>query len=125
MNTELLRHHIKEYLRKLREDPIKCEEAFKERRERAAYYQRWSAERIRQMSEAELFEYIAKLWAMLIWGNKQYVVDKLIADHGLDKVKAELAELVWGKQPVEIRWDRFRAAIKGVGAAQCEAALRE
>jgi len=117
MNTDRLRRHIKAYLRKLKEDPIKFEEAFNERRERTAYYQRWSAERIHQMSEADLFEYISKLWAMLMWGNKQYVVDKLIADHGLSRVTTELAELVWGKPPVEARWDHFRVSIKGMGPA--------
>jgi hypothetical protein len=36
---------------------------------------------------------------MRIWGNKQYVVDKLIEDHGLPKVREELAALVWSDQP--------------------------
>jgi len=26
------------------------------------------------MTEEELYEYLAKLWAMLIWGNKKYIV---------------------------------------------------
>ncbi|MBI4184146.1 MAG: hypothetical protein HY521_09135 [Proteobacteria bacterium] len=69
------------------------------------------------MSEGDLYEYIAKLWAMLIWGNKKYVVDKLVQEHGLKKVKDELAELVWGETSTEQRWDRFRSAIKGIGPA--------
>ncbi|MBN2109409.1 MAG: hypothetical protein JW832_18420 [Deltaproteobacteria bacterium] len=69
------------------------------------------------MDEAGLYEYIARLWAMLIWGNKQYVVDKLLLNHGLGTVRKELAELVWGTSPVAKRWDHFRKTIKGIGPA--------
>jgi hypothetical protein len=54
---------------------------------------------------------------MLIWGNKQYVVDKLVAEHGLVVVREELANLIWGSSPIEQRWDRFRKTIKGMGPA--------
>ncbi|HBA64607.1 MAG TPA: hypothetical protein DCZ48_00210, partial [Methylococcaceae bacterium] len=67
------------------------------------------------MASEDIEEYIGKLWAMLIWGNKKYVTDKMVADHEFDFVKTELAELVWGEQPVEKRWDRFRSKIKGMG----------
>lgn len=46
-----------------------------------------------------------------------YVVDKLIQDNGFDTVKSSIAELVWGKDAVEKRWDVFRKSIKGVGPA--------
>ncbi|MCH5344338.1 MAG: hypothetical protein J1E64_09875 [Acetatifactor sp.] len=32
---------------------------------------------------------ISKLWSMLIWGNKQYVVEKLIADNGFDNLNVK------------------------------------
>ncbi|MCK6427586.1 MAG: hypothetical protein L6Q72_00650 [Burkholderiaceae bacterium] len=117
MKTELLRKHLKHYLERVREGGREFVATSKERRERAAYYQGWTAERLRAMSEDELAEYVSKLWAMLIWGNKQYVVDKLVAEHGLKALREELAELVWGAAPVEQRWDRFRARIKGFGPA--------
>ncbi|HFE32264.1 MAG TPA: hypothetical protein ENJ17_03015 [Gammaproteobacteria bacterium] len=69
------------------------------------------------MSEDEFYEYLARLWAMMIWGNKQYVVDKLIEDNGFDHLRNELAELVWGDVPLQERWDRFRTGIKGMGPA--------
>jgi len=60
----------------------------------------------------------------LIWGNKKYVTDKIVADHSLHTVKKELAELVWGDEGVEKRWDRFRSKIKAmslliVGRVSC------
>ena len=46
------------------------------------------------MTEDEFLEYISKLWSMLIWGNKKYIVDKMIADNGFVTLKKQLAELL-------------------------------
>lgn len=54
---------------------------------------------------------------MRIWGNKQYVVTKLINEHGIEKVREALADLLWSKAPIEKRWDAFRKAITGIGPA--------
>ena len=117
MNTDLLRKHIKEYIQHLEAEKLNHEQDTAERQKRADYYQGWTSKRIHSMNEGDFHEYIAKLWAMLIWGNKKYVVDKLITDNGFKKLKDELAELVWGTGAVEGRWDRFRREIKGMGPA--------
>jgi len=77
----------------------------------------WTYDKIMQMSVEDLLEYLSKLWAMLIWGNKQYVVDKMIRDNGFDHLKKELADLLWGDSPIENRWDKARNDIKGMGPA--------
>ena len=59
------------------------------------------------MTEDEFYEYISKLWSMLIWGNKKYVVDKLISDNGFSSLKKHLAELLYGSEKIESRWDTF------------------
>ncbi len=59
------------------------------------------------MTEDEFLEYINKLWSMLIWGNKKYVVDKLIADNGFVALEKQLAEFLYGTSPIEKRWDIF------------------
>ena len=117
LNIELLRERIAAWKAKLEQDPQRAALDKQERANRAAYYQAQTPEKIRNFNEDNFYEYISKLWAMLIWGNKKYVVDKLIGDNGFDAVKKELAELVWGSPPVEARWDRFRSAIKGMGPA--------
>lgn len=117
MDLNLLRKHIKNYVKGIEEDREKHIQDMAERKERKLFYQSRTKERIVKMGEEELYEYLAKLWAMLIWGNKHYVVDKLLQEHGLNTVKKELAELVWGKTPVKDRWDRFRENIKGMGPA--------
>ena len=117
MNIELLQHHVADYLDKLAKPESEYAQTIRERRQRVTYYQSWTADRLRSMTADDLLDYMAKLWAMLIWGNKQYVVDKLIADHGLDVVREEIANLLWSDAPIEARWDRFRARIKGMGPA--------
>lgn len=117
LKKDLLHEHLKAWKAHLAQDPVRTEQDKAQRSDRVAYYQAHSAEKIRSMSEEELFEYIAKLWAMMIWGNKKYVVDKLVADNGFKKLKAELAELVWGTDTIDKRWDRFRSSIKGMGPA--------
>lgn len=69
------------------------------------------------MTEEEFLEYISKLWSMLIWGNKKYVVDKMIADNGFAMLKKQLAELLYSTNPIEKRWDVFLKSIKGMGPA--------
>jgi hypothetical protein len=117
MNKQLLQKHIKNFLAKLKNEPEKLKGDQNERNERVLYYQTWTKERISKMTEEDLLEYLSKLWAMLIWGNKQYVVTKMIADNGFSHIKTELAELIWGKDPIEKRWDKARKNLKGFGPA--------
>lgn len=117
MNRDLLRRHIEQYRQDLAQTNEKIEEERRSREERRSYYQGWTRERLFAMTEEDFHEYVAKLWAMLIWGNKRYVTDKLIEDNGLDQLRKELADLVWGEAPIADRWDRFRNQIKGMGPA--------
>jgi len=117
MDKELLRKHIKNYLEILKTDPEKHTEEYKERLDLVDFYQAFTGDKIVSMSEEDIFEYISKLWAMLIWGNKHYRVDKIIEENGLDNFRNNLAKLVWGKQDIADRWDSFRKNIKGMGPA--------
>ena len=78
---------------------------------------RFGEAKLLEMTEEDFFEYISKLWSMLIWGNKKYIVDKLIADNGFDALKKQLAELLYGTSPIEKRWDLFLKSVKGMGPA--------
>ena len=117
MNTTLLRKHIDQYIKGLDSNREQRDNDVQERSDRSIYYRSWTADRIQQMTEGEFATYVSKLWAMLIWGNKKYVVDKLIEDNGFDALKTELADFVWGSDPLEKRWDRFRKNVKGLGPA--------
>lgn len=117
MNTQKLNSAIAEFTKKNKSNAAYYEENWAERKERKDYYQSFTKDKLIAMTEEEFLEYISKLWSMLIWGNKKYVVDKLITDNGFDALKKQLAELLYGTNFIEKRWDTFLKSIKGIGPA--------
>ncbi len=113
MNLPLLQKHIAQYKEHLHDNPEKHIKDITERKQRSDYYRSWTKDRIPKMKKEDFSEYVSRLWAMLIWGNKGYAVDKLIQDNGFDTIKTSVSELVWGKESIEKRWDDFRKKIKG------------
>lgn len=106
---------ISSFLKK--QNSVYYEEHWTERRERRNYYQSFTKAKLLAMTEENFFEYISKLWSMLIWGNKKYVVDKLLANNDFNLLKKQLAELLYGTVPIEKRWDTFLKSVKGMGPA--------
>ena len=92
MNTQKLNLAISEFTKKKKSNAAYYKENWEERQERKNFYQSYTKDKILAMTEDEFLEYISKLWFMLIWGNKKYVVDKLIADNGFDALKKQLAK---------------------------------
>jgi len=80
MNKSLLKKHIKNYIVETKKNKDKFVEDLNERHELIKYYQSFGMKKILSMNEDDISQYLSKLWAMLIWGNKQYVVDKIIED---------------------------------------------
>ena len=117
MNEQTLKIAISEFTKKKKSNAAYYKENWEERQERKNFYQSYTKDKILAMTEDEFLEYISKLWSMLIWGNKKYVVDKLIADNGFDTLKKQLAELLFGTNAIAKRWDSFLKSIKGMGPA--------
>lgn len=117
MNTQIIASAITEFIKKKKTNAAYYEENWAERKERKEYYQSFTKDKLLAMTEDEFLEYISKLWSMLIWGNKKYVVDKLIADNGFVELKKQLAELLYGTRSIEKRWDVFLKSVKGMGPA--------
>lgn len=117
MNNAKLMNAIAAFSKKRKSNAAYYEENWTERKERKEYYQSFAQDRLIAMSEEDFLEYISKLWSMLIWGNKKYVVDKLIADNGFANIKTQLSDLLYGEKPIEKRWDTFRKSVKGLGPA--------
>lgn len=117
MNRGLLRKHIQTFVAESRSDPVKFEQDFRERAELVAYYKQFTRDRMVAMNADEIYDYLSRLWAMLLWGNKHYMVDKILSDNGLEAFRANLADLVWGDSDISERWDAFRRMSKGVGPA--------
>ena len=113
MNQEKLNNSIKEYKKHIAK--IGNIEALNERNERKEYYQAWTKERIKTMTEDEFVEYIGKLWSMIVWGNKKYIADKIIEINGFENIKNMIIDLLYGTDAIEKRWDRFYKAKTRLG----------
>lgn len=117
MDKDLLGEHIKNFISESKMDPQRFANDLKERSDIVAYYRQFSKDKILTMNEENIYEYLSKLWARVIWGNKHYVVDKIIEENGLTNLCNHLAELIWGDYNISEGWDRFRSEIKGMGPA--------
>lgn len=117
MDVEKLNRAIEAYKKNKKNNNAYFSENWKEREERRVYYQSFNEEKLLAMTEDEFLEYISKLWSMLVWGNKKYVVDKIIRDNGFSNVKKQLAKLLYGSPNLETRWNEFLKDVKGLGPA--------
>ena len=117
MRKDVLRERIKKFVTDSHKDQKRFDKDLAERVQITVFYQKFSRERILSMTAEDIYDYLSPLWAMLIWGNKHYVVDKIVEDNGLELFRQCLAELVWGEDSMAIRWDSFRRQVKGMGPA--------
>ncbi|MEW6029546.1 MAG: hypothetical protein ACOYZ8_09830 [Chloroflexota bacterium] len=93
-------------------------EDLQSRHERSEMYSRLlSRDGIEQMTEIEFGQVVSSLWASLMWGNKGYLVERLIQDNSLPLIKRQLTLLLWGKGSIAERYDAFRSELKGFGTA--------
>ncbi len=89
----------------------------RERAEREEYFKSLTPDKIKSFTENDLLELVSRLWSRRGWGNKNYLVQNLIAKNGLDKLQKALLHLLWGKDPIEERYEKFLSQIKGLGPA--------
>jgi hypothetical protein len=117
MNKQLLSKHIQAFLKDQRENPQKHAQDKEEHLENIKFFQAFTKERLLNSNEEEFYNYFSNLWAMKIWGNKRYIVDKLINDNGLENLKGHLTQLLYSMEDIEKRWDDFKLKVKGIGPA--------
>ena len=90
----------------------KFEEDTRERIERKEFFQRLAKEKFNELTLAEM---IKKLWAAQIWGNKEYLINKIIRDNGMDNLVNKFNYLFSSKDTPGKRYDEFLKNIKGIG----------
>lgn len=117
MNKQALAKHINSFIKESKKNTDKFKKDHEERQQLVKYYQSYTRSKILRMNQEDVYQYISNLWAMLIWGNKHYVVDKIIEENGLENFKSHLADLVWGNKDISSRWDTFRKEIRRMGPA--------
>lgn len=115
MNHNKLSSAITAFITNKKNNAAYYNENWAEREDRKKYYQSFTKDRLLKMTETDFHEYISRLWSMVMWGRKDYVVKCLLDDNGLDHIKTQLVELLYGSQPIEKRWNQFMKAVKGLG----------
>lgn len=105
MNKQKLRFAISSFVKSKKVNAAYYNHNWIDREKRRSYYQSFNKDKLLAMTEENFLEYMSKLWSMLMWGNKKFIVDKLIADNGFETLKKHLAELLYGTTQIEKRWD--------------------
>lgn len=112
MNTELLKKEIQKYKKWLADESA----ALEERTLRIEFYQSYDKNKIQAMEEEDFVEYIGKLWASNMYGNKRYLVNKMIeSNNGYKNLLKLLSEFIYGNADIEKRWDNFYKGCKFFG----------
>ena len=117
MNKQILLKAWTEYQKWFIANKTQAMLEHRDREELALQVRSFTREVLLNMSEEQLYDYIAPLWAMAMWGNKHYQIDNIIEANGMDLLREQFANLIYGTSPIEKRWDEFRSKIKGIGPA--------
>jgi hypothetical protein len=74
---------------------------------------------LRAMTELEFGELISNLWASRIWGNKSYLIQKILAenDNNIERIRSQFENLLYGKGKFENLFDTFLDEVNGLGTA--------
>lgn len=89
---------------------------FKERKARIVYYQSFTKDKLLSMDEPTFVQYIGKLWASIMWNSKEALCKKIIESNGgFGSVKESLAELLYGKDKIDERWNRVIKNVSFIG----------
>ena len=96
MDKQKLHSAILAFIKNKKSNAAYTSDNWAERKERKAYYQSFTKAKLVAMTEDAFVEYLSRLWSMLMWGNKRFLANKLIADNGFDMLKKQLAELLYG-----------------------------
>lgn len=117
MNNDLLLKSLSDFRKWIKQNPVEANLDQTSRKDLISNAQKYTKEKILNMSSDDIYDYLSPLWAMMMWGNKHYKIDKIIEDNGLDKLRKYLANLMYGSESIDKRWDEFRSSINGIGPA--------
>jgi hypothetical protein len=112
LNEKRLKNALELFREYSKEERFK--EDMKDREERKKFFQEITRKKLTELSLSQI---IKKLWASRIWGNKDYLVEKIIKTNGIKKLNLEFAKLIAKKGTPGQRYDNFLKNIKGMGPA--------
>jgi len=93
-------------------------EWLEDRKKRIEFFEKTLAkDHIDELTEPEFSQIIGILWASQIFGNKSYVVERILKTIDFATLRKELKALLWGEEPIQERYENFRRNVKGLGPA--------
>jgi hypothetical protein len=110
---------ISEYLKPFK-DYLRTSDGSREfdsRKKRLEFYKGLTPKKLETLDEITFEKIIGGLWASQFWGNKRYLIQKLLTDNGIEKLGKELNILLHGEKPPEVRYSDFLKRVKGLGPA--------
>jgi hypothetical protein len=82
------------------------------------FKERLSSQNLAKTTKDEFVELYKKLWASNMWRNKDwYIQNKLIYHNGLEKIKHELENLLYGSEDFILKYNNFKKNISGFGVS--------
>lgn len=110
-----LKSHVTSFKLYMKTDAFKHDQ--EDRHARVHYFQEELPSKLDALSEADLSELMGQLWASRMWGNKEYLVQKIIEDNGVDLLREEFTHLLNHEIPPQERYQRALDRIKRLGPA--------
>lgn len=117
MNEIKYNELLKRYKTWCKQNPGLYQEEVKERHDYCEDMRSLTPEKIDSLTEEGFYRLMESLWALCMWGNKHYVIDRIVESNGMNSIRRELKHLLYGKEEIEKRWNDFRKEIKGIGPA--------
>ncbi len=94
----------------------------KERKEKIKIFQKVFSKEMLSQEQISDFEQglrrvLKDLWAMAIWTNKDRRIEEIIEKNGIDLLRREFYELLYGQDALHVRFDRFLEKVWGLGVS--------
>ena len=71
MNESKLQSAISAFVKNKKANAAYYDDNWAERNERKAYYQSFTKDKLLTMTEENFFEYMSRLWSMVMWGYRK------------------------------------------------------
>ncbi len=119
MNIEKLNKYIELYKKQFIGTAYNESEDINERKRRIDFYQSFTKEKLTNISYEDFTSFIGTLWASSMYGNKKYLVDRIIAanKNDLKLLAKKISHFIYGKEPLDERWDSFRKEVSMFGSS--------
>lgn len=115
MNEKKFLSHLEQYHQWREAHKAKATEELAEREELSNAVKMYNKKKILSFTNEDFYEMLSPLWAMAMWGNKQHRIDSIIEKNGLQLLREQFANLMYGSDSLSKRWDEFRDKISLIG----------